>query len=93
MKTEALFSDETGRYRIPSEPGAYEEVTIRFRTAKGDVSCVYLIHGNAEWKMELAESDDWFDYYIILRPWGTEWEDIRNADTTNLPYDDMIVRP
>ncbi|MCI7275665.1 MAG: glycoside hydrolase family 13 protein [Cuneatibacter sp.] len=63
MKTEALFSDETGRYRIPSEPGAYEEVTIRFRTAKGDVSCVYLIHGNAEWKMELAESDDWFDYY------------------------------
>ena len=63
MKTEALFSDETGRYRIPSEPGAYEEVTIQFRTAKGDVSCVYLIHGNAEWKMELMESDDWFDYY------------------------------
>ena len=35
-------------------------------------------------------ADDWFDYYIILRPWGTEWEDIRNADTTNLPYDDMM---
>lgn len=34
--------------------------------------------------------EDSFDYEIYLRPWGVEWEDVRNVDTTDLPYDDMM---
>ena len=33
---------------------------------------------------------DSFDYEIYLRPWGTEWEDVRGADTSEMPYDDMM---
>ena len=33
---------------------------------------------------------DSFDYEIYLRPWGTEWEDVRGADTSQMPYDDMM---
>lgn len=33
---------------------------------------------------------DWVDYDFYLRPWGMDWEDVRNADTSNMPYDDMM---
>lgn len=33
---------------------------------------------------------DWIDYYFFLRPWGMDWEDVRNADTSGMPYDDMM---
>ena len=35
-------------------------------------------------------SGDSFDYEIYLRPWGTEWEDVRGTDTSQMPYDDMM---
>lgn len=35
-------------------------------------------------------SEDSFDYEIYLRPWGMEWEDVRGADTSDMPYDDMM---
>ena len=35
-------------------------------------------------------SGDSFDYEIYLRPWGTEWEDVRCTDTSQMPYDDMM---
>lgn len=35
-------------------------------------------------------SEDSFDYEIYLRPWGTDWEDVRGADTSEMPYDDMM---
>ena len=31
-----------------------------------------------------------FTYLIFLRPWGMEWEDVRSADTTDMPYQDMM---
>ena len=34
MNREALFSDGTSQYLVPSEPKEFEIVTIRFRTAK-----------------------------------------------------------
>ena len=29
-------------------------------------------------------------YSIILRPWGTLWDDLRDGDTTGMPYPDML---
>lgn len=32
-----------------------------------------------------------FEYMIFLRPWGTDWEDVRNdTDNTDMPYTDMM---
>lgn len=30
------------------------------------------------------------EYIIILRPWGTEWDDVRNGDNSGQYYDDMM---
>ena len=32
----------------------------------------------------------WFEYYLFLRPWGMEWEDVRTADTSEMLYTDMM---
>lgn len=37
-----------------------------------------------------AADKGWFDYYIFLRPWGMDWEDVRTADTSQMLYDDMM---
>lgn len=37
-----------------------------------------------------SNGENWFNYAFYLRPWGMDWEDVRNADTTDLPYDDMM---
>ena len=37
MNREALFSDGTGNYLVPSEPNEFDFVTIKFRTKKNDV--------------------------------------------------------
>lgn len=31
-----------------------------------------------------------FDYYIYLRPWGTDWSDVASGDTTGCLYKDMM---
>jgi len=36
------------------------------------------------------DDDNRIDYYIFLRPWGMEWEDVRNGDTGDCIYDDMM---
>ena len=35
-------------------------------------------------------ADDGFEYFIFLRPWGMDWEDIKNGDTSDCYYDDMM---
>lgn len=59
----ALFSDETCDYRIPPEPEAGEDVTIRFRTYRDNADCVYLIARRMEVKMRKANSTKLFDFY------------------------------
>ena len=51
MNREALFSDGTGQYLVPSEPKKNEVVTIRFRTAKNDVDFVRVISGSRAFVM------------------------------------------
>ena len=40
-----------------------------------------------------SPDNGWFDYYIFLRPWGMDWEDVRTADTSAMLYDDMMPLP
>ena len=60
---QALFSDGTPFYRIPSEPGENELVRIRFRSARENVDEVYLVCGNDRQLMEKTSNDRLFDYY------------------------------
>ena len=63
LKKEALFSDGTADYRMPPEPEAGEEVTIRFRTGKNNVDIVWLCTEDKHYEMEKTETDGEFDYY------------------------------
>lgn len=37
-----------------------------------------------------SDPDSGFNYYIILRPWGMDWEDVRIADNSDNLYTDMM---
>lgn len=69
---QALFSDGTPFYRIPSEPGENELVRIRFRSARENVDEVYLVCGNDRQLMEKTSNDRLFDYYEGSIQLGTE---------------------
>ncbi len=68
LNTEALFSDGTSFYRNPVEPTIYDNVTIRLRTAKNNVSKVLICYNGTQRKMHLAFSDKLFDYYEGVIP-------------------------
>jgi len=34
--------------------------------------------------------ENYFTYYIYLRPWGAKWEDVRTGDTSGCIYSDMM---
>jgi hypothetical protein len=36
------------------------------------------------------DAGDSFDYYIFLRPWGTEWDDVDGVEFSDAPYEDMM---
>ena len=65
MNKEALFSDGTGQFLVPSEPKEFENVTIRFRTAKKNVDFVRVISGSRAFVMRKAYTRDEFDYYEV----------------------------
>lgn len=61
----ALFSDMNEEYLFPSQPEAYTEVKIRFRTEKNNVDCIYCICDGNRNLMTLSSFDELFDYYEI----------------------------
>jgi len=65
MNSEALFSDGTSQYLVPSEPQKNETVTIRFRTAKDDVDFVRVISGSRAFVMRKNHSVGEFDFYEV----------------------------
>ena len=75
MNKEALFSDGTGNYLVPSEPKEFEIVTIRFRTAKNDVDFVRVISGSRAFVMHKAYTQGQFDYYELQ--WKLEEKPLR----------------
>lgn len=42
------------------------------------------------WYEDPANPDNGFYYCIYLRPWGTDWEDVRMGDTSGCIYGDMM---
>jgi alpha-glucosidase len=59
----AMFSDAGPEYRIPAEPDANQDVTVRLRTAKYNVDEAYVYANGEQIKMSKASSDGKFDYY------------------------------
>jgi len=58
-----LFSDTTENYISPSEPNAFDTVTIRFRTSRDNVDKVWLMENGNAHEMSIASSTESYDYY------------------------------
>ena len=63
MNREALFSDETGNFRLPAEPEKFSTVRIRFRAAESNIDEVYICMENNEFAMQEIGNDGLFAYY------------------------------
>ena len=64
MNREAIFSDGTADFRIPTEPEIGETVKIILRTAKDDVDYACLrTDGDDRVVMRKVRMDDRFDFY------------------------------
>ena len=50
----------------------------------GDMICLHGVY------VQPSNADNWLEYYIFLRPWGTRWEDVEAADTSEMVYSDMM---
>lgn len=59
----ALFSDTSEEYLSPAEPEPYDEVKIRFRTAKNNIDRVSIVIGGESYLMTRTWSDTHFDFY------------------------------
>ncbi|MBE5923106.1 MAG: glycoside hydrolase family 13 protein [Lachnospiraceae bacterium] len=68
LRSDALFADGTGDYRIPAEPMPGDSITLKFRTAKANVDKVFLICDGNRFEMKVGESDQAFDYYETVLP-------------------------
>lgn len=65
LHKKALFSDMTEEFVTPSEPRAYDRVTIRFRAEKNNVDRVYFIYRDFKYLMLKEKTEGNFDYYSI----------------------------
>ena len=65
LNKEALFSDGSDFYRLPSCPEPGDEVRIRFRTQKNNVDTVYVVADERRYEMALVESSNGFDYFEV----------------------------
>ena len=72
LNKEALFSDGSDYYRLPSCPEPGDEVRIRFRTQKNNVDAVFLVSGAMRREMTLVESGNGFDYFESILTMGSE---------------------
>ncbi len=65
LRKKALFSDATENYVKPQEPAPYDEITVRFRAAKGNIDRVYFVCKGQKELMLPESSDEEFDYYYV----------------------------
>ena len=83
--------DESGLGRFYSESGfafscTLEEKSLNARVA-WDLDHMLRIQGLCT---DPDDSKNWFRYDIYLRPWGMEWDDIRDIQNEDIPYTDML---
>ncbi|MBQ2946022.1 MAG: alpha amylase N-terminal ig-like domain-containing protein [Clostridia bacterium] len=73
VKVSALFHDQSEVF-LKGGKTSHDEVTVIFRTAKGNVSDVTLLlrgytdKSHTEHKMSVSSSDSYFDYYSVTLP-------------------------
>ncbi|NLL94086.1 MAG: glycoside hydrolase family 13 protein [Clostridiales bacterium] len=65
LDKELLYSDCTENFLTPCEPNAFEELSIRFRTAKANVDSVLMCIDGKELPLSLLASGTNFDIYEI----------------------------
>jgi len=63
LNIDAIFSDETSAYRLPSVPHINDNVTVRIRTGIDNVDSVQVIVENRAYDMEKTDSKERFDYF------------------------------
>ncbi len=63
LNVEAIFSDETENFVVPSEPAIGDDVFVKIRVLKDNIDEVYLVNNDNLFKMELCETTGKFDYY------------------------------
>lgn len=80
---------------MESKSGAF----LGYKLSAGDWSCdpaisdvsgfphMICIAGTAG---DAADGESWFHYRIYLRPWGTDWSDVRDGDCSEAWYTDML---
>ena len=94
----AVFSDESPRFRFPSEPNPGDSVAIRLRVAKGSARRVILLFGAmiSGPLMSLVRSDTCFDYYeacIVCRETEVVYRFlIECEDGSHIAYDKSGAR-
>ncbi len=72
LDLKALFCDGTKEYRIPNEPDKYDQVTLRFRTGRGNVDKVNIVVNSVKYDMKKESTDKLFDYYSYSIQLGEE---------------------
>ncbi len=68
LRKHALYSDTTENYIHPSQPSAFDIVTIRFRCAANNVDHIYLVCDKEKYPMVKGDRDELFDYYRVDVP-------------------------
>lgn len=63
LNKRALFSDTTENFIKPYQPKAYDEITVRFRTAKNNIDHVFFVCKGQRDLMFFESTDENFDYY------------------------------
>jgi hypothetical protein len=70
---------------MDSEVGYYEWLIDSDGDAASGIEHIICIEGS--YTDDAGES---FDYYVFLRPWGMEWDDVEGETFTTTPYEDMM---
>lgn len=68
FRKEAVFSDETSRYRSPAEPSSEDFVEVRLRVGANQAAAVYLCMNDRKRLMEKICTEGMFSYYRVLLP-------------------------
>ncbi len=104
----ALFADTSEEFISPAQPEKYDNITLRFRTARDNVDCVYIHFNGERFLMNKAESEGDFDYYTYRYKLGvgkfayhfeikagniTCFYDQRGAVPEPDPHYDLVVIP
>ncbi len=84
MNRKGIYSDGTGNFVSPSQPGPCETVELRCRVATQDVDAAYVVINGLSYKMQQKYSTSRFDFYaysfVISAEKTTYYFELHKAD-------------